>query len=323
MENGLTATLVTGSKRLEANAMRRRGMHVSHPSIGAIDMLRFPALLREAGRAELHITEGGTEWRVPFDLVPSEVKATPLAVELEREGVLVRVTAFAHFEHELIFELEVVAPQQIRQTAAPVASPVRFSSASDRDERERRKEMRRVFGEHARPITLEVDGARHEEVRRLFSTEPQQTAPGQPYVNRFVVMFDAPETDVGRATMVIPFVELNDHSPTATADLRQVPIDVKLAEHRFRVVAVEPYGADQRKVVIEMQPSTTAPRFVQPARIQGSDMEFTGGRHPVTAERPGSDAIWMATKVVDPPIVSFKGAVMRVDGPLRLELPLG
>src|SRR5688572_31146331 len=126
MENGLTATLVTGSKRLEANAMRRRGMHVSHPSIGAIDMLRFPALLREAGRAELHITEGGTEWRVPFDLVPSEVKATPLAVELEREGVLVRVTAFAHFEHELIFELEVVAPQQIRQTAAPVASPVRF-----------------------------------------------------------------------------------------------------------------------------------------------------------------------------------------------------
>ena len=297
-------------------------MHVSHPSIGAVDMLTFPALPPDAGSAELHITEGGTEWRVPFNLIRSEVNATPLAVELAHEGVLVRVTAFAHFEGELIFELEVVARQQIRQTGAPVPSPVRFSSTSGGDERERRKEMRRVFGEHARPITLEVDGARYEEVRRLFSIEPQQAAPGQPYVTRFLVVFDAPEADVARATMVIPFVELIDFSSTATADLRQVPIDVKLAEHNFRVVAVEPYGADQRKVVIEIQPSTTAPGFVQPARIQGSDTEFTSGRHALTAERPGSGAIWMATKVGDPPIVTFKGAVMRVEGPLRLELVL-
>lgn len=126
-----------------------------------------------------------------------------------------------------------------------------------------------------------------------------------------------------RATLVIPFVELNDFVPSATADLRDLPLDVELAEHHFRVVAVEPHGPDQRKIVLELPRSTTGPRFMQPARLHGSDPEFGWERHAVEEEVPGRDAIWMATKVGDPPIVTFTGAVMRVEGPLRLELPLG
>jgi hypothetical protein len=34
------------------------------------------------------------------------------------------------------------------------------------------------------------------------------------------------------------------------------------------------------------------------------------------------DIVSLTTKVGDPPIVMFTGAVLRVDGPLRLEIPL-
>jgi hypothetical protein len=325
MEKGLTAALVIGTSRRDATAMRRRKLEVSHPSIGAIDVVTFPELPGDAEIAELRITDGGTEWRVPLALVPGDINATALNVELERGGIVARATAVTRHDHEIIVELEVAAPQQIRQTGAPIPSPARLSSTSDEDHEERMREHRRVFGENSRPITLEIDnGTRIEEVGRLVSFDPQQTtAPGpHPYVNRFVVAFAAPGADAKRATLVIPFVELNDRAPSATADLRELPLDVALAEHRFRVVAVEPYGTDQRKITIELPRSTAAPRFVQPARLHGSDPQFGWERHAVDAKLPDSDAIWMATKVGDPPIVTFTGAVMRVDGPLRLELPL-
>jgi hypothetical protein len=322
MDKGLTAALVIGTNRLDATTMRRRAFHFSHPSIGAIDALAFPGVPRDSDKAELQITEGASRWSVPLRLVRADGNATPLAVELTRDGIALRVTAFARSEDELIFDLEVAAPQQIRTAGSPVPSPARFSSTSDEDERQRRKEMQRVFGEQSRPITIEVDGgSRLEEVRRV-SVDPQQNVPGQAYVTRFLVVFDAPQNDVGRATMVIPFVELNDFAPTATADLRDLPIEVELGEHRFRIVGVEPYGPEQQKVVIELPPSTATPRFVQPARLHGSDPQFGWERHAVDAKLPGRDAIWMATKIGDPPIVTFKGAVMRVDGPLRLELAL-
>jgi hypothetical protein len=34
------------------------------------------------------------------------------------------------------------------------------------------------------------------------------------------------------------------------------------------------------------------------------------------------DTVSLTTTVGDPPIVTFTGAVLRVDGPLRLEIPL-
>lgn len=181
LEKGLTATLASGTSRLNATSMRRRAMHSSHPSIGAVDVVTFPALSGDADGAELHLSEGGSNWRAPFDLVPGQVDATPLAVELAREGIVARATAFARYENELFVELEVASPRQIRQVGAPVPSPLRFSSTSDEDERERRVEMRRVFGERSRPITLDVEhDARLEEVTRLFCHDPQQAAPGQP-----------------------------------------------------------------------------------------------------------------------------------------------
>jgi hypothetical protein len=181
--------------------------------------------------------------------------------------------------------------------------------------------MRRVFGERSQPIVLEDDrGNRVEEVRRVYSQDPRQTVQGPPFVSGFMVVFDAPSTDAQSATLAVPFVEINDFRLSATADLRLAPLEVGLGEHRFRLVAVEPYGDDQRKIVIEIPPSIASPRFVQPARVQVSGSEFSWERH--EAEPPARDTIWMAAKVGDPPIVTFTGVVLRVDGPMRLEIPL-
>ena len=323
LENGLAADLLIGTTGMDAAAMSRRAFHVSHTATGAVDMITFPSLPKEADSAELRVREGRNAWHVPFSLVLGGPSALPLAVEVSRDGVVIRATAVSRYGGELIVELEVEGEQQIRQVGAPIPIPPTFFVDSEADGIARRAEMKRHFGEHARPITLQDEaGVRHEEVRRLFSQEPQQTAPGQPFTSRFSVVFEAPGTDVKRGTLVIPFVELNDFAPSATADLRELPVEVAMGGHRFQVVALEPHGPDERKIVLELPPSPTAPRFMQPARIYGSGPTFGFERHALDAELPGRDAIWMATNLGDPPIVTFSGVVLRIDGPVRLDLPL-
>lgn len=319
LEDGLTAALVLGASRLNAITMRRRAYHMSHGFIGAVDALTFPALPGEADASELHVSEGAYEWRVPFTVVPCQVNATALAVEVTREGIVVRATALSRYEDEVIVELEVEGAQQIRQVGSPVPTPLRFSSTSEDDHRARTQEHRRFFGERAQPITLEDEhGARGEEVRRLFSPDPQQAALGQSFINRFSVVFEAPSADAQSATLLVPFVDLNDFEPSVTADLHDVPLDLALGAHRFRVISAEPYDNDQRRVVLEVTPSASLPRFMHPARMHGAEpSKFSWRPEPWTGH-----TVWMATAVGDPPIVTFTGAVLRVDGPLRLELPL-
>jgi len=265
------------------------------------------------------VTEGECQWRARLDLVSRDTNATALTAEVVRDGVALRGTAVAKDSDEIVVEIEVESPHQIRTVGAPLTSPVQFASTSDEDQRARKAEVRRVLGELARPITLEDDrGGRIEEGRRLFSHEPQQTAPGKPYVSRFVVAFEAPNSNAKSATMAVPFIDLIDRGPTASANLRHVPVDVKLGEHQFRVISAEPIGTDQREVVLTVAPSESRPRFIQPARMHGADdRNFAWSPNP----KPGEPSS-LTTKVGDPPIVTFTGAVLRVDGPLRLEIPL-
>ena len=319
LQHGLTATVVVGTTELRATTMRRRAMQASHPTIGAVDVMTFPALPIAADTAELRVNEGPHEWRVSLDLTRGGVDATALAAGLTRDGVALRATAAARNEGELVVELEVEAPRQIRVVGWPIPAPSRFSSTTDEDLRERTIEHRRVFGEKSAQIALEYEGGgRFDEVRRILSFEPQQAAPGRPYVSRFVVMFDAPRVDAKSATVVVPFVELNDRQPSVTADLRDVPVDVEPGGHRFRIVSAETSGVGQRQVVVEVAPSASTPRFTQPMRMYGADRtKFAWNPDP----KPGNTVPY-STTVGDPPIVMFEGAVLRVDGPLRLEIPL-
>jgi hypothetical protein len=319
LEHGLTVDLVVGASRVSAIGMARRAYHLSNPSIGAIDAISFGPLPTGTSAAELLVTEGEREWRAQLAFVSGDAHASALTAEITRDGVTVRATAVAKDRDEVVVELEVVAPHQIRTVGAPLTSPVQFVSTSDEDQRVRKAEVRRVLGEHSRPITLEDDrGGRTEEGRRLFSQEPQQAAPGQPFVSRFVVAFEAPSAGAKSATVVVPFVDLIDRQPSGRADLRDVPLDVKLGQHQFRVISAEPVGTDQRTVAVKVAPSMSGPRFTQPARMYGTDEKnFAWNPYPV----PG-DTVSLTTTVGDPPIVTFSGAVLRVDGPLRVEIPL-
>jgi len=318
LENGLIAALVTGTSRLSATAMQRRRMHMSHATIGAIDAVTFPPLPSGADSVELRLSEGSQEWRASLGFAPGGVEATAMAAQLTRDGVAVRVTAVARHEGELIVEMAVEAPRQIRTVGAPIPSPPRFSSTTDEDHAARLIEHRRVFGERSAQIAVEYDGGRVEEIRRLFSQERQQTEPGGPHVSRFVVMFDGTHTDAASATIVVPFIELNDREPSVSVDLRDVPIDVDLGGHRFRIVSADASDADKWTVVVEVAPSASSPRFTQPARMYGrDDKDFAWNPSPTPGE-----PLSLTTTVGDPPVVTFTGAVLRVDGPLRLEIPL-
>lgn len=315
----VAASLVIGNSQLDAKAIVRRGYHASRETIGALHTITFPPLPADAEDVELRVSDVGHEWRVPFALEPGRILAAPLAAEVERDGIVVRATALTRLGDELIVGLEVEGKQQIRQVGAPLHTPLVFSRDSEEDVRGRTQAARRLLSERARPITLEVEHrAASEEIGRLFSNDPQQSTAGQPFVNRFSAVFDAPSADAKVATLLVPFIDLNDFEHSVTADLRDAPLDLALGQHRFRVVNAEPYGTDERKVELEVTPSATSPRFLIPARMQSTPSDsFSWGGAPERGE-----ALWMATRVGDPPIVTFHGVVLRVDGPWCLELPL-
>jgi hypothetical protein len=317
LENGLAAELVAGARRVTASAMFRRAMYVSHGSIGAVDTIAFPPLPSGTDTLELRLRDGEREWRVPIGIAAGDGSATALAAELTRDGVTLRATALARYEGDVIVEMEVESARQIRQVGTPIPTPPRFSSTTHEDQQTRTSEHRRVFGERSRPITLEDDrGRRTEEVRRIFSQGPQQDAPGRPYVFRFTTAFDAPSPDTRIATLVVPFVDLNDREGSVTADLRDAPFDLEVGGNRFRVVSAEPSARDHRLVIVEGRPSPWPPRFIHPVGMRGAD---GNGSYLNTGL---GEQVSFSAAVSDPPIVTFTGAVFRVDGPLRLEIPL-
>jgi hypothetical protein len=193
-----------------------------------------------------------------------------------------------------------------------------FASYQQADVRARKKELRRLFSASVRPITLETnDGAVLEELERLHTSEPQHGA-GKPFVRRFSVAFDLPSADATAATILVPFVDLNDFDDSATVNLRGVPMEFALGPHRFRITKVEHFGSDEVRVSLEPATSSAEPRVLHPARMQSAQSdEFSWGGSP---EAGGS--FWLATRVGDPPIVTFRGVVLRVAGPWNLAFPL-
>ncbi|SRR6266540_1898507 len=319
LENGLAADVAIGTTRLKALWLGRRSFHLSHGSIGAVDAISFPALPQDADRFELSLSEGASVWRVPLPLVLGGQDAASLKSSVERDGVVIRATALTRHENKLIVEIRVEAPMRIRQVGAPLPVPQRYSGLSDEDHRERLKEHRRVLGEHVRAITLEDDrGARLEEVARLQPIEPQQPASGQIFMHRFSVVFDATTGDATRATLRVPFVDMNDPEGSVTADLRGVPLDLRVGAHQFHVFSAEPVALNRPRVVLEARPSPGTPRFRHPVRMFGAD--------PSESSWPGTgvgEQVHFDATVGDPPVVTFTGAVLRVDGPLGLEITSG
>jgi hypothetical protein len=312
----LTATLITGTTRHDALTMERN----AYDSLGwAIRTMTFPPLPQSTERTELRISDGLREWRVPFMLVTGHIAARPIAVEVERDGIRIRATAVAWEGDDLVVALEAEATRSVGRIGAPDSLPPFLPSG-------RKLKMTPGLREGAEPIVLEDDqGRRCGEVRRLYTREPQQRTPGQPFVSRFSVTFSAPSPDATRAVLVVPFVEVSDLDQSVVADLRSAPTDLEMGKHRFRLVKAEPFPAsDERRVTLDIPLSSSSPRFVQPASVHGTGTRggYAWGGGPSADADKGVASLWMSTPVGDPPIVTFRGAVLRYDGPWRLELPL-
>jgi hypothetical protein len=312
----LSAALIAGATRHDALTMERS----AYNSLGwAIRTMTFPPLPPATERIELRISDGLRDWRVPFRLVAGHIAARPIAVEAEHEGIRIRATAVAWDGDALVVALEAEAARSVRMIGRPASNPPFLPGGG-------KLKIAAGVREAGEPIVLEDDrGRRTEEVRRLYSREPQQNAPGQSFVSRLSVAFAAPSSDATGAALVVPFVEITDLDQSVVAALRTVPVDLEMGEHRFRIVSVERYpDSDERRVTLEIPLSSSSPRFIQPASVQGTGTRagYAWGGGPWGEPGQGVASMWMSIAVGDPPIVTFRGAVLRYDGPWRLELPL-
>jgi len=126
LEHGLSVELPIGASRVSATRMARRAFHASNPSIGAIDEVTFGPLPAGTAAAELRVAEGEREWLAQLAFMSRDANASAVTAEVTHDEVAVRATAVARDRDEVVVEMEVVAPNQIRTVGAPLTSPVRF-----------------------------------------------------------------------------------------------------------------------------------------------------------------------------------------------------
>jgi hypothetical protein len=309
-----SAAILTGGLTIRAESIAPgaygAGMYGTH----AIHTLSFPAIDSAQASVDLRLNEGDREFRVPMALTPAVIRARAVVSAAQCAGITIRATSTAWHGDELIIAIKAEAALSIRQVAAPPPAQTPFRSITQEVRLARAKEMQRVMGRLSEPIMLEdAHGGVTEELRRIFEHRSQSLR-GEPSVHRFSVVFAAPAAEVDDVTVVVPFVEVSDLGPAATVDLRMLPADVELGPNRLRVVSADPYGSET-KVVLELRPSDLGRGFVQPASFLGRGGNYSWGRGP-------GEQIWFAATVGEPPIVTFRGVVWRIEGPWRLRVPL-
>jgi hypothetical protein len=309
----LSAVLVAGSLALEATSMARQAHSFSSDGWWSLRSMVFPAVPNGTPTPELRVSQGDLRWVVPFRLVPARITATPIAAEATLDGITVRLTGVAEHEDQLVLAVEASAARPIGGVGAPApAMPILPSGRNFKVQR----------GTGFEPIVLEDDrGRRSEEVRRHYALRdlPESHMVGETFVQRFSLFFDAPGDDARASAIVVPFVEITDLTPSVVVDLRALPLDVDLGEHRMRVLSADAYpGTDHRLIKIAIAPSTGSPRFVRPAGVHGAP----GGSCSWSDTPEPGEPFWMEAPVGDPPLVTFRGAVLCHDGPWRVELPL-
>jgi hypothetical protein len=283
----------------------------------AIREMGFPALPPRARDVELRVSDGQHVWRVPFAVVPGRMQATALTAVAEHDGITARATALAWQGAEPVIALEIQAAHPIGRVANPVNPPPIVPGG-------RKFKMPPGFTLGAEPIALIDDqGHRAEECRRLMPMQQphSEVFDGKTYSQRTAVVFAAPSPDARTAELVVPFVEITTHmDQSASADLRSLPLDLEIGGHQFRAIRTEDsmFGPGRRRILLEVPEAASTQNFVHPAWVRRDPPgSYSFGGAPERGE-----PVWMDCAVADPPIVTFHGAVIRIDGPWRLPIPL-
>jgi hypothetical protein len=276
--------------------------------------LTFPAIAAGTSEALLEVRRATHEWRVPFRLAAANFLGSPAAAETEHEGIRLRATAVARQADEVVVGLEAATKQEGTRVARigsgdPSLFPRRFKMPP-----------RRTIAD---PLRLKDAGGRmSEELRRLhhFSREPDLSST-DPWPSRITSVFGAADPDARTAVLTVPSMLIDEAAAEVVVDLRTLPTDIQLGAHRIRVLRAEdsPVNRGRRRIVFQLFEPAGPRHFLGPAslRTQGwpADHSFRG-------EPDERQQLWMDTIILDVPIVTLAGAVVRVDGPWTLDLSL-
>lgn len=288
-------------------------------SANGYDMLdlTFPAVAAGAKTAELRVTHGDQQWRVPFRLSNSDFVGGPALAEMEHEGITVRATAVARRNDQVVVALEA-------RTSVPRAHISLLGSGARAGFPAKVKmRPRQTITD---PVVLQDDhGRRSEELRRLrhFSRTPEVAHPDQ-WPLRVTSTFAVPHFDGNTAVLTVPSILIGEQIDPVVVDLRALPADVQLGSHRLRVLRTEASlkNPPRTRIVFQLFEPAGPRHFLGPGRLvaQGMPADLMGAQH--RGEPDERQLMWTDMIIPNAPIVTLADGLVRVDGPWTLRLSL-
>jgi hypothetical protein len=307
----LAAALVAGEN--EHALLRADHRFRSASGYDLVDMT-FPCVVAGASEAQLTVRHGEREWRVPFRLVTGSFLGGPAAAETEHEGIVLRATAVARLDTQVVVALEAA-------TRGPGTRVARIGSGAPSASPRQRKVPHP--GKIADPVVLQDDrGRRSEELRRLhhFSREADLSS-ADPWPSRITSVFGAMDPGASSAVLSVPSMLIDEGAGSVVVDLRTLPTDIELGAHRIRVLRAEesPVNRGRRRVVFQCFEPGGPRHLLGPGSVRAEGIPADLSIRGQPDER---QQLWMDILVPEAPIVTLTGAVVRVDGPWNLNLSL-
>ena len=155
---------------------------------------------------------------------------------------------------------------------------------------------------------------------RQVSRTPDVSAP-DPWPLRITSIFEWPHSDSTGGVVIVPCVVIGEQTDPVVVDLRSLPADLRLGTHQLRIIHTEvsPKNPPRTRIVFQLLEPAGPRHFLGPGNLlaQGmpADLSFRG-------EPDEQQLMWMDTIIPDAPIVTLTNALVRVDGPWTLRLPL-
>jgi hypothetical protein len=121
--------------------------------------------------------------------------------------------------------------------------------------------------------------------------------------------------------LVVPCVVVGEQTGSATIDLRTLPADIQLGPYRVHVVRTEvsPDNPPRTRIVLDLPALPGSRHLLGPGNVvaQGMPTDLSQRGVPDAQRR-----MWIDTVVLEEPVITATAALVRVDGPWRLPLPV-
>jgi hypothetical protein len=308
----LDTLLVVGSKHHAPNRIEHRFRSGSGYDLRE---LTFPPLGGGVEGAELRVVRADQEWRVPFTLAPSDFRGAAALCAMDHEGISLRATAVARRGNRIVIDVDGrtgdprAHVSTLGRDGGPGAFPARLTKTPPR--------------KPAFPVVLEDgQGRQSPELSRMrhISRTPDLTSVDN-WPLRISSIFEWPDEIPASLRLRVPCVVIGERAEAVVVDLRALPAEIQLGGHRLRVLRAEPSPEDppRTRIVFQAFEPAGARHFLGPgsliARGMPADLSKRG-------EPDEQQLVWIDTIVPDEPIVTLRGAVVRIDGPWILPIPL-